>query len=127
MKRLHIALATCAFLSTQAALGQAPTETPVAPTSTVNLSLEQQHTIREFVKELRVPKVAAKFELAVGTAVPASVQLQPMPAEIAEKVPSVKTHRLLVTDSRIALVNPNDPRIAGVIDAESSTGQSNRP
>jgi len=39
-----------------------------------------------------------------------------MPAEIGTKVPQVKTHRFFVTADRIVLVNPNDNRIADVIE-----------
>ena len=47
---------------------------------------------------------------------PASVVLAPMPVEIGNKVPQIKSHRLFVTGERIVLVNPQDPRIAEVID-----------
>jgi hypothetical protein len=126
MKRLLIAVAACALMGAPIARSQAPTEAPIAPTSSINLSLEQQHTIKELVKDLHLPKVVDKIEIAVGAMVPASVTLQPMPTQIAAKVPQVKTHRLFVTDRRIVLVNPNDPRIAGVIEEEGSTGQSTR-
>jgi hypothetical protein len=126
MKRLLIAVAACALMGAPIARSQAPTDAPMAPTSTVNLSLEQQHTIKELVKDLRLPKVDGKFEISVGTIVPSAIALQPMPTQIGVKVPQVKTHRLFVTDNRIVLVNPNDQRIAGVIEEETSTGQSNR-
>jgi hypothetical protein len=128
MKRLFIAALACVLLGAPTVRSQeAPSEAPIAPTTTVNLNLEQQHTIKEFVKDLHLPKAAVKFDVSVGATVPPSVELAPMPTQIADKVPQVKTHRLFVTEGRIVLVNPNDQRIAGVIEDASSTGQSTRP
>ena len=78
-------------------------------------SLEQKHTIRELVKDMHLPREGGKFDLKVGASVPASVVLAPMPVEISNKVPQIKSHRLFVTGELIVLVNPNDPRIAEVI------------
>jgi hypothetical protein len=86
------------------------------PVVNVNLNLEQRHTIKEFVKDLQLPKVADKLDLTIGAMVPGSVALASMPGAIAAKVPQVKSHRLFVTSDRIVLVNPNDLRIAEVIE-----------
>jgi hypothetical protein len=100
---------------------EAPTEAPLPPMANINLSLEQKHTIRELVKDMHLPKEGGKFDLKVGASVPASVVLAPMPVEIGNKVPQIKSHRLFVTGERIVLVNPNDPRIAEVIDEPGAT------
>src|SRR4051812_10746459 len=116
MRKLCIAVTAALILSAPVALGQAPTETPLPPASSVNLSLEQRHTIKEFVKDLHLPKVATNFPVTIGATVPRSVALQAMPPQLGSKVPQVKSHRLFVTGDRIVLVNPNDARIADVID-----------
>jgi hypothetical protein len=121
MRKLLMTAAACLALGAPIARSQAPTEAPLPPVVNVNLSLEQRHTIKEFVKDLQLPKVADKFPLTVGATVPGSITLTPMPNAIAAKVPQVKSHRLFVTADRIVLVNPNDPRIAEVIeDADRS-------
>jgi hypothetical protein len=116
MRKLLMTTAACLALGAPIARSQAPTEAPLPPVVNVNLNLEQRHTIKEFVKDLQLPKVADKFELTIGTMVPGSVALAPMPGAIAAKVPQVKSHRLFVTADRIVLVNPNDLRIAEVIE-----------
>ena len=127
MKRLITVLAASLVMAAPYAFSQAaPNEAPIGPTASVNLNLEQQHTIKEVVKDEQLPKVVVNFPMSVGATVPASVALQPMPTLIGQKVPSVKTHRLFVTENRIVLVNPNDRRIAQVLDESSSTGQSDR-
>jgi hypothetical protein len=116
MRILLIAAAVCVALGAPIARSQAPTEAPFPPVANVNLSLEQRHTIKEFVKDLNLPKAADKFPLTIGATVPGLIALTPMPNAIAAKVPQVKSHRLFVTADRIVLVNPNDPHIAEVIE-----------
>jgi len=41
--------------------------------------------------------------------------LQPMPADIAQKVPQVKSHTFFVTDEQIVIVDPKDNKVADVI------------
>jgi hypothetical protein len=98
------------------ARGQAPLDQPAPPPSTtVNLTLEQRHVIKEVVKDLHLQKAPGDVPVSVGATVPQTVPLQAMPSEIGAKVPQVKTHRFFVTTDRIILVNPNDNRIAEVI------------
>jgi hypothetical protein len=129
MKRLIIAMA-CVLVGSLGSSGAysqaAPTEAPIAPTSTVNLNLEQQHTVREVVKDAHLPAVNVNFRITAGEPVPASVALQPMPSALADKIPQIKTHRVFVAGNYIVLVNPNDRRIALVLDDASTTGQSKR-
>jgi hypothetical protein len=48
--------------------------------------------------------------------VPQQVELHPIPSLIGQKVPQVKAHRYFVTQEQIVLVDPNDNRIAEVIE-----------
>ena len=117
MRKLMIATATVLMISTPRAWGQAPSEQSAPPASTtVNLTLEQRYVIKELVKDLHVTKAAGDVSVSVGAMVPQTVPLQAIPAEIGTKVPQVKTHRFFVTTDRIVLVNPNDNRIADVIE-----------
>jgi Protein of unknown function (DUF1236) len=52
---------------------------------------------------------------AVGDPIPATVKLQPMPADIAQKVPQVKSHTFFITDEQIVIVDPKDNKVADVI------------
>jgi hypothetical protein len=131
MKNLLIAVAASLVFAGQAwsqvsPPTEAPTEAPLAPVTNINLSLEQKHTIRELVKDMRLPKEGGKFDLKVGASVPTSVVLAPVPAEISNKVPQIKSHRLFVTGERLVLVNPQDPRIAEVIDEPGATPANGR-
>ena len=78
--------------------------------------MEQRHVIKELVKDLSVSKAPGDVPVSIGATVPQTVPLQAVPSEIGAKVPQVKSHRFFVTTDRIVLVNPNDARIAEVIE-----------
>jgi hypothetical protein len=69
--------------------GQAPPEqnTPTV-TAKINLSLEQRHTIREIIKDLKIE--SSSVDIRVGDTVSKSVSLYPMPADVAAKVPHIR-------------------------------------
>lgn len=94
---------------------QTPTQGPGA-TRTVNLTLEQRHVIRELVKELKVDRSAEDLKVAAGDDLPGQVALQPVPTLIGQKVPSIKAHRLYVTQGQIFIVDPQDQKVVEVIE-----------
>ena len=97
------------------AQGPGNREAPAA-TRTVNLSVEQRHIIRELVREQKVAPATLDAKVAAGDTVPQQVELHPIPPLIGQKVPQVKSHRYFVTREQIVLVDPNDNRIADVIE-----------
>lgn len=97
---------------------QGQTTTPaIGPTPrTINLTAEQGFIIREIVlKDLKVPKAKPDAPETIGDKVPENVALSPIPPEIAEKVPQVKSHMFFVKDDTIILVSPTDRVISDVI------------
>ena len=97
--------------------GQSTTPPAIGPASrTVNLTAEQEFIIREIVlKDLNVSKAKPEAPETIGDAVPENIELQPIPPEVAAKVPQVKSHEFFVKDDKIILVSPSDRRIADVI------------
>jgi hypothetical protein len=124
-KAAIVALATLPLLAitaahSQAQLQQAPPqqvppalERPVTPK--LNLSLEQRFTIREIIKDKKAEGAAVDARAAVGDPVPQGVTTQPMPSDVAQKVPQVKAHRYFLTAQDIVIVDPKDNRVAEVI------------
>jgi hypothetical protein len=49
-----------------------------------------------------------------------------MPREIGEKVPQIKTHRILLTADAILIVEPKTNRVAEVIDLQRTSGGAGR-
>ena len=85
----------------------------LAPTPKLNLTLEQRHTIRELVKDMKVDAADVKAE--VGDPIPQGMTPRPMPSEVAQKVPQVKSHRFILTEQQIVIVDPKDNKVADLI------------
>ena len=83
-------------------------------TAKINLSLEQRHTIREIIKDLKIE--SSSVEIRVGDTVSKSVSLYPMPADVAAKVPHIKSHLFFMTGVQVVIVDPKDNTIVDVIE-----------
>jgi hypothetical protein len=88
-------------------------EDVLAPAPKLNLTLEQRHTIREFVKDMKADAPEVKTE--IGDPVPQGITPRPMPTDVAQKVPQVKSHRFFLTAQQIVIVDPKDNKVADVI------------
>jgi Protein of unknown function (DUF1236) len=89
---------------------------PAPPTSRLNLTMEQRHTIREQIKDLKVEPTKTAVHFSRGDAVPPNVALRPIPVELGQKVPQIRTHSFVLADDQIAIVDPKDNKVAEVID-----------
>jgi hypothetical protein len=118
MKRMLMMAAFAAAFTVYAPMISAQTPAPgdVANTPTVNLTAEQRHVIKELIKDMKVEKASGTMQLAVGGAVPASVQKHAFPQEVFQKVPQVRNHEFFLKDDRVVVVNPRDNTIADVIE-----------
>jgi hypothetical protein len=114
-----LGVAFCPPVLSQGTQGTTGSEAPaLAPLPrTINLTQEQRFIIKEIVlKDLNVAKARADAPETIGDAVPESVDLHPMPPELAAKVPQGKSHTFFVKqDNAIVLVSPSDRRVADVI------------
>jgi hypothetical protein len=110
---ISAALALMLSLVDAAAPAQVAPGDVLAPAAKLNLTLEQRHTIRELVKDMKVD--AAEVKAEVGDQVPQGITPHPMPSEVAQKVPQVKSHRFILTAEQIVIVDPKDNKVADVI------------
>jgi hypothetical protein len=98
--------------------GQAQTRNPDAlpPSPAVKLSEEQAHVIKEIIlKEMKTPEEPKQVPTQVGETVPPGVPVQPIPVEVASKVPQVRTHGYLVKQDQVIVVDPKNKKVAAVI------------
>ena len=58
---------------------------------------------------------AADVQAAIGEPIPPGVNLRPMPNDVSQKVPRVKSHRFFLTAQQIVIVDPKDNKGADVI------------
>jgi len=47
--------------------------------------------------------------------IPQGITPRPMPSEVGQKVPQVKSHRFFLTAQQIVIVDPKDNKVADVI------------
>jgi hypothetical protein len=118
MRKVSLAAAVALILSCTDPVSHAQTPLPQAPVTTahkLNLTLEQRYVIKENIKDMKTESAQAEIAPAVGDPAPADVKLQPMPAEVAQKVPQVKTHAFYLADGQIVIVDPKDNKVAELI------------
>lgn len=119
-KRLRI-IATAAIVSLLSAgsiaVGQAQNQrkSPIA-SSTLNLTMEQRHIIKEIIKGLKIENEPKNIHIGVGQVIPKTVQLRAMPLDISEKVSQVKNHLFFLKNDQVVLVDPKDNMVVDVID-----------
>jgi hypothetical protein len=76
-------------------------------TSNVDISVEQKTEIRNIFVEQTVEPADISVEVNVGTAIPKSVTLHPLPSRIIEIVPAYRGYEYFVlADGRIIIVKP---------------------
>ena len=100
----------------ESAHAQTPTQEPATVAPKINLTLEQRHIIKEIVKDLKIAPAPAKQDISLGTEVPSTIKLEPMPAQVSAKVPQIRSHLFFVEDSKIILVEAKDRKIVDVIE-----------
>src|SRR5262245_30503042 len=130
--RLCLVAAAAALTLSMPVIAQVPSTSPNAPGSgpmyspsqpsaeSVNLTMEQRHVIKELiVKDMKIAppaEQAAKVPTKVGDVVPAGIPLQPMPVEVAAKVPQLKSHSFIVRDGKVVIIDPKDNRVAALVE-----------
>jgi hypothetical protein len=125
---VSVAMASALMVALSAALpgmnapvrGQTPAAPALAPTVPVqpkiNLTLEQRHVIKEIIKDLNISPAPPNVETTLGATVPATINLNPMPPVVAEKVPQVKSHLFFVEGGKVVIVDPKENKIVDAID-----------
>ncbi|WJR68162.1 DUF1236 domain-containing protein [Neorhizobium sp. CSC1952] len=85
-------------------------------TGSINISTEQQTEIRSVFVENRVEPVDIDVDVSVGTAVPTTVELHPLPPRIVEIVPAYRGYEYFVlADGRIIIVEPSTHEVVYVL------------
>ena len=128
MKKLYLGVALSTILATGYALAQAAAPAPATPApaappaagapaaaGTLTLVAADVTKLRDWITTQKTASVAAPsgFTVAVGSTLPASVTLNPIPASVG--VTAVGMNQYAVIDNRIILVNPTDRKVVFVL------------
>ena len=95
----------------------------------VQLSEQQRTNFHETIlKERNVNRIDhVNFAVNVGTRVPRSVHLVPLPAAVFSIVPQFRSYRYFVANDEICIVDPNTYEIVEVIPAGTQTARGREP
>jgi hypothetical protein len=92
-----------------------------------NLTDEQRRVIYQALKD---QPVGSAFNADIGTELPPSVELKPMPGPLAAQVPQTRDYQFAIADNRVLLVSPATRIVVGVFpDAKAieTTGGRHSP
>ena len=84
-----------------------------AQSVSVELAPEQRTRIKEYVVKERVAPVTVRERIAVGTRLPADVELRAVPSDWG---PSVSRYRYIYSGDNVYFVEPSSREIVHVID-----------
>jgi hypothetical protein len=85
-------------------------------TASANIGVQEQTRISQSIARLNVrPLTNVNFSVAVGTAIPRNVRLQPLPADIVQIVPQYRGYNFVVVRDEIVIIEPSSYRIVAVM------------
>jgi hypothetical protein len=83
-----------------------------------NLSSEQRTKITTVIKDRHVrPVEHVNFNISVGTRVPHSVHLYPLPTEVVNIYPAWRGYEFILVEDQIVVINPHTFEIVAVLPA----------
>jgi hypothetical protein len=109
---LAIVFVISSFTSTIHA--QRRSQEPTLASPKLSLTLEKRYIIKEILKDMKIEQEPAKV-LTVGDRIPDNIRLYPIPNDVAQRVPQIKTHRFFIAGRKIVSVDPGDNKIAEII------------
>lgn len=102
----------------QDATGSTTGQGAAGASGAVNLTQEQRTKVVTTIKQTNVrPVTNVNFNISVGTVVPRSVTLHPLPATIVEVYPAWRGYRFVLVRDGIIIIEPDTYRIVAVIEA----------
>ncbi|HUL90332.1 MAG TPA: DUF1236 domain-containing protein [Pseudolabrys sp.] len=111
----HAAIAAVLLAGASAASAQTtvitrePVESRTVVTTTsepLRLTPVQRRTVYRTIVHERVTPARPTVEYRVGTRVPESVELYPVPQEVAVEVPAIRSYKYMVVNDRVVLIDP---------------------
>jgi Protein of unknown function (DUF1236) len=108
-----------AFLSAAALLlcsvAAASAATAMHGTDTVILSAAQRSAVRNDLSKQATNQNAVGFDATIGTFVPSSVKIEPIPNKLTANNPSLRPYDYAMVDHKLLIVDPSNKVIADVL------------
>ena len=87
-----------------------------AAAGSAKLSTEQRTKITSVIKQHKVEPTKLNVSISVGTRVPASVHLYPLPVEVVEVYPGWRGFEYILVSDQIVVINPRTHEIVAVLE-----------
>lgn len=88
-----------------------------AAAGSAKLSTEQRTKITSVIKQRKVEPTKLSISVSVGTRVPTSVHLYPLPVEVVEVYPAWRGFEYILVGDQIVVINPRTHEIVAVLEA----------
>ncbi|HET9413743.1 MAG TPA: DUF1236 domain-containing protein [Pseudolabrys sp.] len=88
-----------------------------AAAGSAKLSTEQRTKITSIIKQRKVEPTKLSVSVSVGTRVPASVHLYPLPVEVVAVYPAWQGYGYILVGDQIVVINPRSHEIVAIIEA----------
>jgi hypothetical protein len=99
-----------------------PASAPQSSTGVIALDTQQQTSIGQAIAHHNVkPITNVTFSMALGTKVPASVQLRALPSDVATFVPQYRGYSYFVVEEQMVIVDPATQAIVAIVPYTAST------
>ncbi len=86
-----------------------------AAAETITLSNDETAKLRSSMRNVSIKEVTINVEAKTGMILPASVELEPVPAQFVEIVPRFRNYRAVRVKGQVLIVEPATRRIVHVI------------
>ena len=104
-----------AAIALLAGVGLASAQSGMMETS-IQLTPAQKSAIYNTVSKENVSAAPAlNLRLAVGSELPASIELHPLPADALAEIPAIKPYRYTVVQKQVVLVEPRSRKVVEII------------
>jgi hypothetical protein len=113
MKNRTTVVTAAALLLCGAATASAATTTH--PTDTVILSATQRRAVWKDLHKQATNQSAAGFDATIGTFLPGTVKIAPIPNRVATAAPSLRPYDFAMVDHKLVIVDPTNKVIANVL------------
>jgi hypothetical protein len=88
-----------------------------AAAGSAKLSTEQRTKITSIIKQHKIEPTKLSVSVSVGTRVPASVHLYPLPAEVVAVYPAWRGYEYILVGDQIVVINPRSHEIVAIIES----------
>lgn len=88
-----------------------------AAAGSAKLSTEQRTKITSIIKERKVESTKLNVSVSIGTRIPASVHIYPLPVQVIEVYPEWRGFSYILVGDQIVIISPRTHEIVAILDA----------